>query len=127
MANRLPENYNIYPWRNINWQPDYRGGKIRRFPEYITLKQWVEKYGEPNFFISCIAGKEGYAILHLTNDSEIPHSLTSDFGYFQSGLLLPKQTYTIQKPLFANSYYTFHCDLHDESGIIHVSPPPINR
>jgi hypothetical protein len=33
MVGRIPENYNLYPWRSdINWQPPYRAGRTRQNP-----------------------------------------------------------------------------------------------
>jgi hypothetical protein len=59
------------------------------------------------------------------NDDTIPHTVTSDSGAFDSGVLLPGQSYTHR--FSSEGDLTYHCSIHPEMrGAIEVSGPEVS-
>jgi plastocyanin len=57
------------------------------------------------------------------NEGNVPHTVTSDDGQFDSGLLMPGDSYTVM--FKGQGTITYHCAIHPSmTGSVSVGTPP---
>ena len=57
------------------------------------------------------------------NDGNVPHTVTSDDGQFDSGVLMPGDSYTVM--FKGQGTITYHCAIHPSmTGSVTVGAPP---
>lgn len=140
MAGRVPENYNLYPWRNdINWQPDRRPGRVRALPTK-DLPWWKEIDGEIEKRIqewereNHIYLEERITLnstameatklkiltrvqIYISNGDTgygYPRSYVSYNGHFNTGVVEPGANTQI-RGLLAGDFYPYYCDAEGHS------------
>lgn len=107
-------NYNVLGATSYNY-PYYNKYHNQNLPAYTTVAIQNESYAP-----STITVQAGATVTWVNNDP-VAHTVTSDNGSFDSGLMQPGALFQVTFPYPGT--YTYHCNIHPEMhGTIVVQP-----